>query len=229
MSAYHEPLNLNVADLEREAKRKVGGGAPATPIVPREGKLRSVADPQGEPVRTGVWVGLATVAMMFAAFTSAAIVRQGSADDWLHIVLPKILYFNTLVLVVSSFTFEVARRKVLSYAKGVNPSQIVPLAWLGGTLALGLIFVVGQFVAWSQLKAQGVYLQTSPTSSFFYVLTVVHALHVTGGLGGLTRVILKTSGQVFTLRRSTLDGTAYYWHFMGALWIYLLLLLYLKF
>ena len=225
MSTYPEPLNLNAVDIE--PKRKIGGGAPpALPVAPRP---RSVADPQGEPVRTGVWVGLATVGMMFAAFTSAIVVRKGAADDWQHIVLPNILYFNSLIIVISSFTFEIARRKVLSYAKGITPSQITPLAWLGGTLALGLIFVVGQFVAWSQLKAQGVYLQSSPTSSFFYVLTVIHAIHVIGGLGGLTRVILKVSGQAFTLRRSTLDGTAYYWHFMGALWIYLLLLLYLKF
>lgn len=226
-SAFNEPLNLGqVADVERPARRTTGGGLP--PIASGT-KPRSVADPAGEPVRTGVWVGLATVAMMFAAFTSAAVVRKGAANDWQHIVLPQILYFNTLILVISSFTLEIARRKVLIYARGTNPSQIIPLAWLGSTLALGLVFVVGQFVAWSQLKAQGVYLQTSPTSSFFYVMTVIHAIHVAGGLGGLTRVILKTSGHVFTLRRSTLDGTAYYWHFMGALWIYLLVLLMLKF
>lgn len=229
-SAFNEPLRISqVVEVERQAKRTTGGGG-SLPGTPAGGStMRSVADPAGEPVRTGVWVGLATVGMMFAAFTSAAVVRKGSADDWQHIVLPSILLFNTAVLVVSSFTLEIARRKVLAYAKGLNPSQIIPLAWLGGTLALGLIFVVGQFVAWSQLKAQGVYLATSPTSSFFYVMTVVHAIHVAGGLGGLTRVILKTSGHVFTLRRSTLDGTAYYWHFMGALWIYLLLLLYWKF
>ena len=228
-SAFHEPLNISqIVDVDREVARRTGGGG-ATPSNPSGGKLRSLADPMGEPVRTGVWVGLATVAMMFAAFTSAAVVRKGSADDWQHIVLPTILFLNTIVLVISSITLEIARRKVLVYAKGENPSQIVPLVWLGSTLALGLVFVVGQFVAWSQLKAQGVYLATSPTSSFFYVMTVIHAIHVLGGLGGLTRVILKTSGHVFTLRRSTLDGTAYYWHFMGALWIYLLILLWVKF
>ena len=228
-SAFNEPLRIGQdVDVERDLARKTGGGG-TTPMNPSGGKLRSVVDPAGEPVRTGVWVGLATVGMMFAAFTSAAVVRKGSADDWHHIVLPSILYFNTLVLVISSVTLEIARRKVLVYARGENPSQIIPLAWLGSTLALGLIFVVGQFVAWSQLKAQGVYLATSPTSSFFYVMTVIHAIHVAGGLGGLTRVILKTSGHVFTLKRSTLDGTAYYWHFMGALWIYLLLLLWFKF
>jgi cytochrome c oxidase subunit III len=228
-SAFNEPLRIaHVVEVEREAKRTTGGGG-SIPTAPRGGSLRRVEDPTGEPVRTGVWVGLATIAMMFAAFTSAMVVRKGASDDWQHIVLPSILLWNTAVLVVSSIALEFARRKVMAYAKGQSPSQLVPLAWLGATLALGLIFVVGQFVAWSQLKAQGVYLSTSPTSSFFYVLTVIHAIHVAGGLGGLTRVILKTSGHVFTLRRSTLDGTAYYWHFMGALWIYLLLLLYWKF
>lgn len=228
-STFNEPLRIGqVVEADRELKQKSGGGG-STPATPGAGSLRSVEDRAGEPIRTGVWVGLATIAMMFAAFTSAAVVRKGSADDWQHIVLPSILYFNTAILVLSSITLEIARRKVLAYARGENASQIIPLAWLGSTLALGLIFVVGQFVAWSQLKAQGLYLATSPTSSFFYVMTVVHALHVAGGLGGLTRVILKTSGHVFTLRRSTLDGTAYYWHFMGALWIYLLLLLWWKF
>jgi cytochrome c oxidase subunit 3 len=228
-SAFNEPLRIGqIVDVDREVARKTGGGG-LTPSLPPNERLRSVVDPEGEPVRTGVWVGLATVGMMFAAFTSAAVVRKGSADDWQHIVLPNILLWNTIVLVLSSVTLEIARRKVLIYAKGENPSQITPLAWLGSTLALGLVFVVGQFVAWSQLKSQGVYLATSPTASFFYVMTVVHAIHVAGGLGGLTRVILKTSGHVFTLKRSTLDGTAYYWHFMGALWIYLLVLLYLKF
>jgi cytochrome c oxidase subunit III len=228
-STFNEPLRIGqIVDVEHEVARKPGGGG-SVPQPPDSVRPRSTADPMAEPVRTGVWVGLATIGMMFAAFTSAAVVRKGSAEDWQHIVLPSILYFNTAVLVLSSIVLEIARRKVLVYARGENASQMIPLAWLGGTLGLGLVFVVGQFVAWSQLKSQGVYLATSPTSSFFYVMTVVHALHVAGGLGGLTRVILKTSGHVFTLRHSTLDGTAYYWHFMGALWIYLLLLLWLKF
>ena len=229
MGAFNEPLNFAQAvEFERTERRKPSGGGTQPPNSPG-GRLPSVADPSGEKVRTGVWVGLATVAMMFAAFTSAMIVRKGASNDWTHIVLPNILLLNTAVLVASSFTLEIARKKVMAYAKGLSPSQIVPLAWLCSTLGLGLVFVVGQFAAWSQLKAQGVYLATSPNASFFYVLTVVHAIHVAGGLGGLTRVILKTSGSVFTLRRSSLDGTAYYWHFMGGLWIYLLLLLYWKF
>ncbi len=224
-SAFNEPLHIG--QLVKDERKTWGGGA--TPAPPQAGRPRSLQDPKGDPIRTGVWVGLATVGMMFAAFTSAAVVREGSADDWHHIVLPKVLLFNTFVLIVSSITLEISRRKVAAYARGEKASQLIPIAWLGATFALGLIFVEGQIVAWSQLKAQGVYLSTSPTSSFFYVMTVVHALHVTGGIGGLIRVMVKAGGKVFTLRRSTLDATSYYWHFMGALWIYLLVLLYLKF
>jgi cytochrome c oxidase subunit 3 len=77
-----------------------------------------------------------------------------------------------------------------------------------------------------QLRAQGLFLATNPNSSFFYVLTAIHALHVLGGLGGLVRVIRRMHKSI--LRKSTLDATAYYWHFMDGLWVYLLLLLWMK-
>jgi cytochrome c oxidase subunit 3 len=89
-----------------------------------------------------------------------------------------------------------------------------------------VLFVAGQFAAWLQLRAQGLYLSTNPNSSFFYVLTVAHALHVFGGLGGLTRVIVKLNRA--TLRKSTLDATSHYWHFMDGLWVYLLWLLWAR-
>src|SRR5712691_4635162 len=101
-----------------------------------------------------------------------------------------------------------------------------PARWLYITLFLGLFFVAGQYVAWLQLRSQGLYLATNPNSSFFYVLTAVHALHVLGGLGGLVRVIHRLKQSI--LRKSTLDATAYYWHFMDVLWVYLLLLLWMK-
>jgi cytochrome c oxidase subunit 3 len=81
-------------------------------------------------------------------------------------------------------------------------------------------------MAWLQLRSKGLYLATNPNSSFFYVFTAAHALHVLGGLGGLVRVIRKLSKSV--LRRSTMDATSYYWHFMGVLWLYLFLLLRMK-
>jgi cytochrome c oxidase subunit 3 len=109
---------------------------------------------------------------------------------------------------------------------GLKSQVKSPARWLYITLFLGLLFVAGQYVAWSQLRAEGLYLATNPSSSFFYVLTATHALHVLGGLGGLIYVIRKLSKSA--LRRSQLVATARYWHFMGILWLYLLLLLWMK-
>jgi cytochrome c oxidase subunit 3 len=192
--------------------------------------MRLAKDYSPPPASTGIWVALASITMTFAAFTSALIVRQGSSLDWRHFTLPPVLYFNTLVIIASSITLEIARRRIATFMGGdvrskQNESEN-PARWLYITLFLGLIFVAGQTFAWLQLKAQGFGLASNVSYSFFYVLTVAHALHVLGGLGGLIRVIVKLNRSV--LRRSTLVATSRYWHFMGALWLYLLLLLWMK-
>jgi cytochrome c oxidase subunit 3 len=192
------------------------------------GDVRSVKDFSGEPTRTGIWVGLSAIAMTFAALTSALYVREGAATDWHHIVLPPILFFNTLALIASSFTLEVSRRRVAAFMRGEEPNRSRPMLWLQMTMLLGVVFVVGQYLAWLNLRAQGLYLPTNPNSSFFYVFTGVHLIHVLGGLGGLGRVILKFRSTARPLRRSTIDATSYYWHFMGMLWIYLLGVLWIK-
>jgi cytochrome c oxidase subunit III len=175
---------------------------------------------------SAIWVAMAAIGMSFAAFTSALIVRRGASTDWRHIALPSVLFFSTLMLVVSSFTLEVARRRVAAFMTGVDTRAGIAKFWLYLTLGLGLLFVAGQYMAWLQLRAQGLYLATNPNSSFFYVLTAIHGLHVLGGLAGLLRVIRKFAQS--TLRRSTLAATSYYWHFMGVLWIYLFVLLWVK-
>ena len=202
-----------------------GGGGPRN-LVPAEGDLRRVKDQAPPPASTGIWVVLASITMTFAAFTSALIVRQGAATDWKHLTLPPILYLNTLVLIASSVTLELGRRQIGTYMTGTRDQAAPPSRWLYITLCLGLLFVAGQYVAWLQLRAQGLFLATNPNSSFFYVLTGIHAIHVSGGLGGLARVIRRLNKSL--LRKSTLDATSHYWHFMGALWVYLLLLLWIK-
>ncbi len=187
--------------------------------------VRRIKQNDSEAPSTGVWVGLAAITMTFAAFTSAMVVRQGSANDWRHFAFPTILYFNTLALVASSFTLQIARRRFASLdasATGAAPT----LRALYGTLVLGCAFVIGQYAAWQQLRSEGLYLSSTPSSSFFYVFTVLHALHVIGGLCGLLYVISKLRRSV--LRRNTLDAASHYWHFMDALWIYLLLLLWIR-
>ncbi len=206
-----------------------GGNEPPGGNIPDNTDLRALLEPSGEPVRTGVWVALAGIGMMFAAFTSALFVREGSSStDWHHLAVPGILYLNSLVLVASSFTLEIARRRAAAFGRGLASDKSVPLRWLYATLALGLLFVAGQYQAWLGLRAQGLFLASNPNSSFFYVLTGVHVVHVLGGLGGLLYVINKLRRPVFALRRSTMDSASYYWHFMGGLWIYLLFVIWIK-
>ncbi len=181
-----------------------------------------------EPSRTGIWVGLAAISMSFAAFTSALIVRQSTANDWHPLALPSIVFVNTAILLASSVTLEVTRRRVADFARGKATDRSVAQFWLGSTLALGLLFVFGQYLAWRQLRAEGLYLASNPNSSFFYVLTAMHAVHVLGGLAGLSRVFYLLRQPAFALRRSTMDATSYYWHFMGVLWLYVLIVMWIK-
>jgi cytochrome c oxidase subunit 3 len=223
-TTVHEPPKIEERRDPRLTSNSGNGGW--RNLVPTDGELRAVKDYSPPPASTGIWVVLASIAMSFAAFTSALIVRQGSALDWRHLTLPRILYLNTLVLFASSFALEVARRRVGAFMGGLKNQVTSPARWLYITLFLGLLFVAGQYAAWLQLRSQGLYLATNPNSSFFYVLTAIHAVHVLGGLGGLARVIHRLNKSI--LRKSTLDATAHYWHFMDALWVYLLLLLGMK-
>jgi cytochrome c oxidase subunit 3 len=221
-TTVHEPPKI---DGRRDPSRNSGNGGRRN-VVPTDGNLPAVKDYSPPPASTGIWVVLASITMSFAAFTSALIVRQGSALDWRHLTLPPILYLNTLVLFASSFALEVARRRVGDFMGGPKNQVTSPTRWMYIALFLGSLFVGGQYVAWLQLRSQGLYLATNPNSSFFYVLTAVHAVHVLGGLAGLVRVVYRLNKSI--LRKSTLDATAYYWHFMDALWVYLLLLLWMK-
>jgi cytochrome c oxidase subunit III len=227
-TTVHEPPKI--AERRSPELGRSGNGGFRN-LGPKDGDLRSVQDYAPAPSKTGIWVILAAIAMTFAAFTSALVVRQGAAMDWHHLTLPRILYFNTLALLASSVTLEIARRRVAVFMGGfinleVRSLDESPTRWLYVTLFLGLIFVAGQYAAWLQLRSEGLYLATNPNSSFFYLLTAIHGLHVLGGLSGLTYVIHKLNRVV--LRRSTLDSFSYYWHFMGILWVYLLLLLWMR-
>lgn len=156
--------------------------------------------------RLGMGLALAGVSMMFIAFTSAYVVRHGLDLGWQSIGMPPLLAANTGLLLASSATLEAARRRA---GRG----------WLLITLALGLAFLAGQFIVWRQLAASGVYLRTNAHSAFFFLLTGVHGLHVLGGLAALAWAAITAS-------RRKLEVGALYWHFMGGLWAYLFLLLF---
>jgi cytochrome c oxidase subunit 3 len=222
-TTIHEPPQIDPHRLPEDGHSGSGGWKN---LVPVNGDLHVALDHSPPPSSTAIYVVLFAITMMFAAFSSALIVRKGSSLDWQTFTLPSILYFNTLILLASSVTLEVSRRRVAAFMGGLKSQVESPARWLYITLFLGLLFVAGQYAAWSQLRTEGLYLATNPSSSFFYVLTATHALHVLGGLGGLVYVIRKLSKSA--LRRSQLDATARYWHFMDILWLYLLCLLWMK-
>jgi cytochrome c oxidase subunit III len=194
--------------------------------------------------RLGLVVGLTGIAMIFISFTSAYVVRQGLPTldprtnvllhDWFPVPLPRLLLINTGVLLISSVTMELARRQAarkaalaqLAAVPGVLADTDEKVSWLALTAVLGLSFLVGQWMAWRELGANGFYVSSSPSSSFVYLLTGMHGVHLFGGV-----VALLTAGVASMLRRPAdsqsivLDVTGWYWHFMALLWVYILCLL----
>ena len=175
--------------------------------------------------RIGMWVGLASILMLFTALTSAYIVRAASSNDWKSLPLPRVLLLSTALILISSGTFEFAKRRLKTDHDGSYK------AWLLITTALGLGFLVSQLLAWRQLVNQGFYVASHPHSSFFYLLTATHGVHLLGGLLALLYLILRTAKPThddrFRVNRVAAAGAVgLYWHFMDVLWIYLFLLLF---
>ncbi len=182
--------------------------------------------------RLGLVVGLTGIAMIFISFTSAYIVRQGLPTldprtntllhDWFPVPLPRLLLLNTVVLLISSVTMELARRQ----AAGISVDAKEEMSWLALTVVLGLSFLTGQWMAWRELAANGFFVGSSPSSSFVYLLTGMHGVHLFGGV-----VALLSAGVASMLRRPAdsqsilVDVTGWYWHFMALLWFYILCLL----
>ncbi len=180
------------------------------------------------PAQTGVWVGIAAIAMSFAAYSSALIVRQGANPDWQHFTLPRILFFNTLAVLASSATVHVARprsRATVDRSGAVTAVDAPHLIWLYITIILGFLFLSGQIVAWRNLVDQGVTLASGPSGSFFYLLTAMHGLHLLGGLAGLLYVVYRVRRSTTERAMRSFKAASLYWHFMTVLWLYLFALL----
>ena len=156
-TTVHEPPGIHVDQPSS------GGGWGNVPVT---GLGRRLED-SSPASRTGVWVGLAAIMMTFAAFTSAMIIRQASAYDWQHFTLPGVLYVDTAVLLASSFTLELSRKAVKAYVQGTHALYSSARLYLWLTFALGIVFLGGQYAAWQQLRSEGLYLATNPSSSFF--------------------------------------------------------------
>jgi cytochrome c oxidase subunit 3 len=190
-------------------------------------------------VRLALAVGLTSVTMIFVSLTSAYVVRRGLptfddrtqtyTQDWIQVQLPlALLLINTVLLAASSLTAELARRQITRQAAlapvrsipGVSLGRESGFPWLAVTVVLGMGFLTGQWLAWRELADRGFYLATSASSSFVYLLTATHGVHLLGGiLVLLYAAAVSLTNRPVEGRRIVVDATAWYWHFMFVLWL----------
>jgi cytochrome c oxidase subunit 3 len=204
-----------------------GGGGPNGPGGGGGGEEPRRFSP--DRYRIGVLVGLASILMMFTALASAYVVRSGmpTSTDWRGGEMPSFVYLSTGLILLSSLTFT--RAKAALRHKEAAGYRL----WLGVTLLLGLGFLASQVLAWRELVGRGLYLASNPHSSFFYVLTGLHALHLMGGILALALLYAYArrpsagdeGGEAEVKRRTLTDVVGIYWHFMDGLWVFLFLLL----
>jgi cytochrome c oxidase subunit 3 len=220
------PSATSTKDIELIVEQVGGGGG--TPQPPRDngggddGKPgRNKRQPSPNRYYTGIAIAIISILMFFMALASAFLVRKGSSGDWVAVHIPTLLWLNTAILLLSSATLEMARKRLAK-----DDSAGFKNLWLITTI-LGVIFLVGQVVAWRQLNSQGIYLASNPASSFFYIFTGAHALHLIGGVVALIYVARRNFDAAKVTRSVAAEVTSYYWHFMDALWLFLLALLYL--
>ncbi|MEM9297152.1 MAG: cytochrome c oxidase subunit 3 [Bacteroidota bacterium] len=187
------------------------------------GNLKLVEEPKKtlamHPRKFGLWLFMVTVVMIFAALTSAYIVRQGEGN-WTQFDLPMSMWVSSLLILISSVTMHWA----LVSAKS-NDLEKVKLA-ISITSALGVAFLISQLVVWSDLVADNIYFVGNPSGSFLYVLSGVHGLHLVSGVIFLIIVLISTYRyKVHSKNLTQIQMCASYWHFLDVLWIYLFVFL----
>jgi cytochrome c oxidase subunit 3 len=159
--------------------------------------------------------------MAFLALTAALLMRRGISENWISMHKPPILWLNTGVLLASSVALERARRRLHRGDRAEFNRW-----WTVGT-GLGVLFLLGQALAWRELRDAGVYVASTPSTAFFYILTATHAAHLIGGLTAL--VYVDVQALQFSLgpaKRTAIDCSAIFWHFLDVLWVYLMVLFY---
>jgi cytochrome c oxidase subunit 3 len=234
VSTTKKPLNIGGT-----GRRPGGNGSRGGPQPPNDGDgHRASRDATPQQYRIGMWLALAAILMMFAALTSAYVFRSvRTQQEWQVFAAPLMLWVSTFLILASSATFEAARR-----AEHRGRHELYR-RWLLASLLLGFGFLLSQLLAWRELVGRGIYLATNPHSSFFYLLTGLHALHLLGGILGLSYLAIRarreTAAAAPTVaasagrsdgdkkRRASVDAIGLYWHFMDGLWVYLFALLFL--
>lgn len=172
-----------------------------------------------------MWFLMTVVLMTFGGLIGAYIViSTNGVLEWRPFDLPLQIWISTALIIASSLTYHIAKKAIL------RDDQPKAKNWLIATTILGGTFISSQILAWFALAARGVYVQSNPYAGFFFILTAVHAIHVLGGIIALGSVVLRTwqpivSEELILKRKTYAEVVGWYWHFMDALWIVLVLLL----
>ena len=167
------------------------------------------------PHKFTLWVGLGSVIMMFAGLTSAYIVK-GSQPEWSTVEMPKLFYYSTVAILVSSVTIQMAlkafkERKMQQYRRLISVTSV-----------LGIGFITLQLIGFNQLWETGVDLRGSGAGQFLYIIFGLHVLHVLGGVIALLVIFIKAyTSRVRNYNPVTIELASTYWHFVDLLWIYL--------
>lgn len=168
--------------------------------------------------------GMISMFMMFAGLTSAFVVSKSRADWLKDFQMPSAFFFSTAVIMGCSVTFHLAKKAIQ------KDNQKATTSFLLATLALGVLFVILQFVGFNQIIAKGYYFtgaESSITTTFLYIVTVVHLLHLAGGLIALLIILYKQLKHKYNSAQTLgIELGAMYWHFLDLLWVYLFLFLY---
>ena len=232
--------------VEIERKPKLGGGGPGK--IPHRrgygggdegdhggsGDFRS-REQRMRRYRIGMMLCIISVTAIFVLLTLVYVFRMGKGrydedahrwiHDWVPLHIPYLqLWLNSLLLLLSSTTLELARRSMARKeefaAMGIVPPRMKrDIPWLGITVLLGCFFLAGQILVWNSLRHQGVFLDSSPSRSLFYILTGTHAVHL---VGGLLVLLYAVAGRLMAIRfesqRIAVEVTGWYWHYLAFLW-----------
>jgi cytochrome c oxidase subunit 3 len=203
-----------------------GGGGGKEPPAGGDGggdgdKGRRPRKPPQRRYSTAITLGMISILVFFLGLCSAFLVLKQVSQAWVPLHLPKILWLNTAILLLSSYTLKKARRRL-----SVIDFPGFRKLWRATTI-LGILFLAGQLIAWLQLVATGLYIASNQATSFFYIFTAAHAVHLLGGVAALVYVATRNFEKGKISRNTAAEITSYYWHFMDGLWVFLLLLLYL--
>lgn len=219
------PGTTIVEDLELIIEDIGGGGGKLPPAGGDDGgdsgKRRGPQLPSSRRYATAIVIAIISIVMFFMAMASAYIYLRANSNRWVPLHLPWIIWVNTALLLLSSGAMELARRRLAL----ADVAQFRKL-WAVAT-TLGVLFLIGQLVAWRQFVLAGFYVSTNQASSFFYIFTGLHGLHLLGGICALLYVSFRKFEKAKVSRSVAADVVSYYWHFMDGLWIFLLALLYL--